>query len=645
MTTFEYIGMNAGYHGYDGQPSDGYASYASSPGCLNQASPSIGGQEYSQLLEAFTHSSFGDDAGSNPPLLYDHTIAYQHARPDVPVYAHDTLSPSSSFSGTGLQFAQGLRIHPAHYQVPQLPLTEQPNFSTVANLEEAAAAASRLPAYQPHALQHASIPHSRTPKPRSRRSTLDGAPHIASLTLSASNKSISTASTTSSSQNSPKTPLSAQGYEYSPAFQQQQQHYLSQNVYLPSKLNHSSASVPLAVEQEHAAHSHHRFPDMNPEHAHPPPSSVPLSQSQSRLSSAGLMDQVVSSRRALASPVEAGVERMQSFGDLYDTTTTTSAADEAKSIGSRISRSRSLTSTPPSTPARIGTLRSSRGAAIGLPASVAQAEDYSLQSPSSAGPHRTSSRRMQAMQSSFDTQGGSPGGASTALGRPTTLRRSTSEYSSHTPKGPREREAATSMGAGLDLTLPELPRQHDPAHTTQPGSMHPLHMTHIGGAGAGMVPEHAAVTAAAAGMTRAQSSPGYTSTLPRPASSADLSNTTSSSNNNSSFPAPSRRSTALSALQMSPLPPPSAQTATQMAALPPVSVSVSVPEALLALDQLSAFLSSQATLLYSNPKQPAHLALGTQEQCHTIDNIRRRIQLRLSSGLMSLSSASHVQEP
>lgn len=623
--------MNTGYHDYDhenaSQHLNNHAIYSALSGDCTKSSPT---QEYSQLLEAFTHSSFGDVRASGQSAYYDQNYEMPQVQPNIPSLHQENLASSNSPSSLDLEFAHGLRIHPAHFQAPQAKSVEHHGYSTVTDLEEAAAAASHLQPYkQQPGQQYTLTQHGSRP----RRLTFEGGSQLTSQPLSSSHHSLSTASTTSSSQNSPKTPLSAHNYDQSSALMQTYQHqYPVQNAYQPSEFsmpqqyhqhqhlfNDLSASLPSSFSQEYASHPHTRFVQTSADTLPTNMTSAPLSQSHSRLSSAGLMDQVVSSRRPIPSPSLPHAESMQSSGDTHKT----DYIDEAHGDQSRYPVSRSPTSTPPSTPARSGSTRLSRKPVAPFPASSSH-ESYPSQIISTAGPHRTPSKRILGIQSSFESSPHAvdPNDPSIVSQRPNTLRRSTSDYSSHTPKSSRRNAVLAGFGltSPVDMDLSKLKQQRTATHLAQELSAQSLDMT--------IAAADVKSQTAESGMTRARSSPGDATSIAMLAGSAGNNANTKTSSH------PSWRSSTTSALQMSPLPFVTQHSPSDVASTPPVSVA----EALLALDQLSAFLSSHAAVLYSNPQRPAHLALGTQEQCHSIENIRRRIKLSISNGLMSVYS-------
>lgn len=361
--------------------------------------------------------------------------------------------------------------------------------------------------------------------------------------------------------------------------------------------NPLSASMPPSMSQDSSS--------MYAQYAVPPtryPGSqsmaMSLSQSQGRLSNAGLMDSILASKRAVASPDIPQQEDMHSMRDVYQTS---ESGSRRNSKSSRSSRSR--TSTPPSTPARFGTLRASRSAA-----SVAKDGPVG-QTPSSVGPHRTPSKRVQALQTSLESPATIPGQPQ----RPNTLRRSTSEYGSQTPKTLRKLNTSTPL-ASLGLASPVDAESNALRHSLNPSVLQSAQR-----ARAAIVSGE--LDGTSIGMTRTRSSPGYVPNMARPHSSSESSNTGS---------AVSRRSSTLSSLQMSPLPIPQDSAALRLAPSP--NSAAHYATAYQAADALFAFLSAESVKIASNPNQPASLALGTHEQLHSIDALRSLINARLQPG-------------
>lgn len=232
---------------------------------------------------------------------------------------------------------------------------------------------------------------------------------------------------------------------------------------------------------------------------------------------------------------------------------------------------------------------------------------------------------------------------------------------SHTPKSNRKGStpAALTMSSGLASPAEMQLRAQQAAHFV---NMQPDQKARI----ANVEAELELTSANAATMMRAMSSPSYANNssnsifasstngqggagpISRPSSrdSADPSN-----NNNLNYNR-NRRSSTLSGLQMSALPSSAIGTTSlnnasdiysrqhqlhqsrKAASSSPVN-TVSYAEALLALDQVDAFLEGQAKQLNSAQNQQPALALGTQDQLRGIRDIRQRIQTRLANGIIS----------
>lgn len=450
--------------------------------------------DFNSLLESFTNSQYaGDDTlnSFNQPHS-GNFLPYQQSGP-APLFQQGAyVSPKTedspfapSQAGDVHPFDGGLRLQQNHFDaaVPPPPssyLTEQPTPNTVSRLEEAAA--------QHHTSVTAHQSYTGGIGRQSRSSTLsDGVP-IAGLSLDSPRHSLSTSST-SSPQNSPTTPVSGfslDGNVSSFAMQQQrsmghfpQRHAygkcqgLDQNV-TPIAGNPLSASLPPSYLHEsqpmHETYHYQHYPSATGHYLSRSIVSAPLVPSPSRLSSAGLMDQVVNSRRALASPLTGEVV---SFPP--------ATAIPSKTSGKMHGRSRSGTSaSPPSTPAR-SALRSSR-----RPGQVNDAPvmPVSEQTPSQAGPCRTPAK-------------------SSALNTPKRpdLRRT----ASHTPHG-SARSSPVAVGSA--------------------GHSSAAHLARLSGGGIELD------FAGSDSMTRSTSSPGWAltgSVGTRPSSSSSIASSTSGS--------------------------------------------------------------------------------------------------------------------
>lgn len=365
--------------------------------------------------------------------------------------------------------------------------------------------------------------------------------------------------------------------------------------YAPTPQPGTSALLSMSMPPSMAGAGHAQVPypgnqQTHTQHLNRAPTSLPLSQSVGRLSSAGLMDQVVSTRRPMVSPDPSSEAKPPVSSSKKE------ARQRRDSRSSRSSRSR--TSTPPSTPARAVTLRSSRAAS-----NAGQAgEDQGSQTPSSAGPHRTPSKRVQAALDS-----NAAAAQASVSQRPGGLRRTASEYGATTPKTAKKYSGSIEsggLGSPADMDSVIMRQQQSQAYTA---TMSALQRS----SGAATPTES---TSVGASMMRTRSSPGFAPTLARPASSGDAST------------AVPRRSSTLSGLQMSPMP------RATVAASPLPGQEVSYETAAAALDQIALFLNQQSALLAKDPNQDVRLAIGTFEQSQSIGDLRARVQARSSSG-------------
>ena len=554
----------------------------------------ISSPDFNSLLESFTNTQY---AGEETIGSYQ-----QHPGPgyhgqqrlgDVALphddfaagskYGEDPSADRSFFGSTGQNsvshsYHGGLRIHRDHVDLPMAPppssyLTEQPTPNTVSRLEEAAAHHASTSAHQSYT---GGIGR------QSRSSTLSDGVHMGNLSLDSPRHSLSTSSA-SSSQNSPTTPISAHSLDASASFSAQQQRSMSglQQAFAATKTHGShsqqgtldlSASLPPSLlHQGQYQYPHYPLAAVNP--ISRSVASLPLVPSPSRMSSAGLMDQVVSSRRALASPLAS---EMESFPAM---------SSSQQRVGKKHTRSRSgISTSPPLTPAR-GSLRSSRRS--GAQPSDADSTPIGYEpAPSRAGPHRTPVKAA-----------------------------------SGTPKRPDLRRTASHTPHGSRTSSPSLisPAQSDAIRGPLLASMsNSAHLARITGGGVGLD------FAGGSSMTRAASSPGWAASSTNAVRSASSSSSQASSTSGGQH---SRRSSQASALLMSPLThggSASAPAATAATSQLPISRA----EALQAVAHLRMYLAQQAVILQTIPPQSAATVIGTYEQAQAVEDLYRRLQAR-----------------
>lgn len=627
----------------------------------NGFSPSMGNQEFSALLDAFTNNNGGDDYSSSlfthqQPSAYFPSGSYDSFNP---AWTIGTDSQPSSFGQTDSSYspkssilssesgnqnmnmngADGFTMHPIQQNVNHFDSTtslynptdsysssHRPNSQTVPYLEAIAAAPSAaMSMSQSQSEQMSFNPQSsHLGRQDSTRSFLEG-PHLSGLTLNSPRNSISAGSSTpSSSQNSPTTPLSAYSVDPNLSFQSQQQIYMSQSQQGSAMMQHQpSTFIPYANGSQQNAQEYvagnalsmsvpASFSSRNA-----PYDSTARHQLQAsakphgRMSSAGLMDQIVSSRQVLVSP-NPEQENIQPFP----------ATKEKKGARSRASSKSKTSPTPPATPGRSGLRASKHGVdatqleTILSGHTTPTGENGPHQNPSSAGPHRTPSKRTLSYES-VPQQAVTP--AATTPRRPSTLRRT----ASHTPgsSSPHEYIAGGADGLASPANLHTSQRAQNAAQFALASAMGPAQKARIAASANLEFPTGTSSNS----MSRAQSSPGYAFT---PTSSQPASVPSIMSPNNASIDQAKRRSNTLTSLHMSPLGLSTNERSGVASVIP--THPVSFAEALLALDQVSTFLNHQASIISSRPNQTTHSVLGTYEQLQAIEDIKRRVQNNLS---------------
>lgn len=387
------------YNQNDGIFNAYYGNPASSPAMYAQG---ISSPDFNSLLESFTNPAYASDDSGNGSFGQQTATNYLQPSGSGPAFPYTAFGsagqspksePFSGFSANGPAadrpaFGDGLNIHQDHFKAKPAPppssyLTEQPTASTVSRLEEAAAL--QPPSVTAHQSYTGGIGR------QSRSSTLSDGVHIASLSLDSPRHSLS-ASSASSAQSSPATPMSGFALDGSgQSFALQQQRSMSQmaqnamtgKYFGPSHItdaNPLSASLPPSYVhhtqqmQDTYQYQHYPLTTVNP--LSRSVASAPLVQSPSRMSNAGLMDQVVNSRRALASPLSNDIDSFPS------------GAGVAKKASKKHGRSRSGTSaSPPLTPARSALRASKRSGAAGEIDTTTPSGNG--QTPSQVGPCRT----------------------------------------------------------------------------------------------------------------------------------------------------------------------------------------------------------------------------------------------------------------
>ncbi|KAK9899951.1 hypothetical protein P389DRAFT_5995 [Cystobasidium minutum MCA 4210] len=625
-------------------------------------SPTMGNQEFSALLDAFTNTSGGDDYSSSLFTGQQQNCAYfssgsydsfnpawtmgTDSQPSSFGQTDSSYSPKSSIvsSGSSNQNGDGnygrqlnsgqsnlgtFDATPSLYNpADSYSSSHRPNSQTVPFLEAIAAAPSTS---MPMSSSQSQVEHmpfnpqsSNLARQDSTRSFLEG-PHLSGLSLNSPRNSISAGSSTpSSSQNSPTTPLSAYSSDLNLSFHSQQQNYLAQSQQGGAMLHQQAANfIPYAngahqnTQKYVAGNALSMSVPASFSSRSTPYDSVPRSQLQTsakphgRMSSAGLMDQIVSSRQVAVSP---NPEKENMHPSLVP--------KEKKGVRSRASSKSKTTPTPPATPGRAGLRASKHGVdptqleTILSGHTTPTGETAPRQTPSSAGPHRTPSKRTLSYES-VPQQAITP--AATTPRRPSTLRRT----ASHTPgsSSPHEYIAGGADGLASPANLQASQRAQNAAQFALASAMGHAQKARIAASANLEFPSGAS----SGSMSRAQSSPGYALT----------SSFSQQPNNNVAMASPGmsyndqakRRSNTIS-LQMSPL-----STSTygpSSASSSNSNVPVSFAEALLALDQMSSFLNHQATFISSHSNQTMDNVLGTYEQMQAIDDLKRRVQNSLS---------------
>lgn len=506
--------------------------------------------------------------------------------------------------------------------------THRPNSQTVPYLEAIAAvpssSAMSMSATQSHLHaqpeQMAFNPQSsQLSRQDSTRSFLEG-PHLSTLTLDSPRNSVSAGSSTPSSSNSPTTPLSGYGTDTNLSFQHQQNTYLNQSQ--AGQYQPQTAFIPYAhgAYQARNVHVTHGGLSMSV------PASMPRNgyeqsarnQSQTsarphgRMSSAGLMDQIVSSRQVLASP---NPEQMESASQVP------SLSKESKKVlrSQASSRSKKKSPTPPVTPGRSSLRASKQGVDAGQLQTILSGHTTptgevsgTTQAPSSAGPHRTASKRTLSYEDA-PHHTVTPAAATTPR-RPSTLRRS----ASHTP-GATLDSPAILEGLASPAKVQASQRAQTAAQFAMASAMAPAQKARIAACANLEFPG-----GVSGGMSRAQSSPGYalsgSYSQQQPASGFAVSP-------NSTNDLAKRRSNTLTSLHMSPL-----GLSTSRSSEPSHSPDqpISFAEALLALDQIGSFLNHQSSIVSAYPNQSTDNILGTYEQLQSIEDLKRRVQNKLA---------------
>lgn len=670
MTTFDSV--MAQQHPYTSDSSfedfNGYSSYKpTSP--HTGFSPTMGNQEISALLDAFTGTS-GDDYGSSlftqqqPNAYFQSSNNYETFNPAWTMGTDSTpssfgqstnsgYSPKSSLLSSDSQrptgATDGFRIsqpqqnpnsfdtsNSMYASTESFPSAHRPTSQTVPYLEAIAAAPSSAMSMSYSQSQPEQMPFnphsSHLARQDSTRSFLEG-PHLSGLTLDSPRNSVSAGSSGhSSSQNSPTTPLSAYATDLNLSFQgQQQQKYLSQS---------QAAQQGQPQYQQQQQQQTNFIPYVNGAYQARPnyvagnalSMSVPASMSRTgyeqpawtqlqssarphgRMSSAGLMDQIVSSRQVLASPVPE---------QMMEQSNQAVPVKEKKGLRSRASSrsSKSKTSpTPPATPGRSGLRQSKHGVDAtqlhtilsGHTTPTAASPVGNRQAPSSAGPHRTPSKRTLSYES-VPQQAATP--AATTPRRPSTLRRT----ASHTPGSTLDNTFDTS-GLASPADLQASHRAQNAAQFAMASAMAPAQKARIAASANLEFPG-----GASGGMSRAQSSPGYAlSGSYSQQQVAPLQTPVSPSNPNDQA---KRRSNTLSSLHMSPMAA-SPRRGSDPAYSP--SHTVSFAEALLALDQITSFLNYQSSIMTPFSDQSTDNVLGTYDQLQHIEDLKRRVHNKLA---------------
>lgn len=626
-------------------------------------SPSIGNQEFSALLDAFTNAK-GEEHGSSlfaPSNLQSQSSPYfQSSSYDSfnPAWTMSSDSQPSSFgqstdssysprsnimsatsqgdAGAIESFNTGFtqqNINPfdtagAYSPAEGYVSTHVANSSTVPFLEAIAAApSSAMSTTKVQSQMHAQPEHtafdprsSHLSRQDSTRSFLEG-PHLSNLTLESPRNSVSAGSSTpSSSQNSPTTPLSAYSTDTNLSFQAQQQKHFAQNQ--TNQVQQQSAFIPYA-NSTYQVRSHYG-------NGNPLSMSVPASMSRSgyeqpvhsqlqasarphgRMSSAGLLDQIVSSRQVLVSP------NPEQPGNVSQATSLN--MDSKKGVRSRASsRSKKTSPTPPLTPGRSSLRSSKHGIDPGQLETILSGHTTptgeatgARQTPSSAGPHRTPSKRALSYEDAAP-QAITPATTNT-LRRPSTLRRT----ASHTPGATFDRSASFD-GLASPANLQASQRAQNAAHFAMASAMPPAQKARIA-ASANL--EFPGSTSGV--MSRAQSSPGYALSgafSPQESSSQTVASPDSAYNQSK------RRSNTLTALHMSPL---GLSTGQSSQPSPGTSQPVSFAEALLALDQITSFLNYQSSIITPYTTQSVDSVLGTYEQMQSIEDLKKRVHNKLA---------------
>ncbi|KAL7006603.1 hypothetical protein EMMF5_003769 [Cystobasidiomycetes sp. EMM_F5] len=531
----------------------------------------------------------------------------------------------------------------------------------------------------------------RRSKPSSRRSTLDGsAPQMSALSLNSPVGSMSTESSTSSLQNSPITPLSAYGYvvqgqaphtatrmlpTFSGQFQYAQQQPL--NVHrmsidsakleydhqayhhhqaplaasLPASFAHDPALVYSSMNMAHPRQQQHTIPfptqgdntaskmiSMPVQMTQSSASSVPLQQStRSRMSSAGLMDRIVSSREISLPPAATSPETIEGIMHTTDLTArsmppSTSSSDASTS--SRTSRSSSSKSaTPPTTPARTGGSRITRSSASKQTPTQTQTTPTAQfsQTESLAGPHRTPSKRNLSAMASTDfnrPSGFSPAVPVDARSTKTPQRPGIRRTASHTPQSSRPGSAGNIRLQAMSNAVSASPYdQQFPSRLSSADYGQPVMQafeTHL------VEEVH---NNDSSSILRTQSTPGLLQDRP----SSSLQNALGAT---SMLPVTRSRRAGTLSLQMSPLSAPSTSSSPQEHVSAPPSPMASFADALNALNVLSNFLAFQSTR--TNTVQPNEPALGTPDQHQAISDLRYRVQMRMSGSAPPLSAARNI---
>lgn len=626
---------------------NGYSSYKpTSP--PTGFSPSMGSQEFSALLDAFTNTP-GEDYSTSlftqqqQPTYFQSSSNYETFNPawtmgtDLQTASfsqnQSSYSPKSNLHSSGartsMDAADGFQItQPQHNTntfdatAEAYPSSHRPNSQTVTYLEAIAAAPSSemtMSMSQAHSEQMPFNPQSsQLGRQDSTRSFLEG-PHLSSLTLDSPRNSVSAGSSApSSSQNSPTTPLSAYNSDLNLSFQNQQQKFLSQ----------SQTSQQQGYQQQqqtnfipYANASYQARPNFVAGNAlsmsvpasmsHTPYEQVPRSQLQSsarphgRMSSAGLMDQIVSSRQVVVSPNPEQMEGPQL------------AHRDKKGRRSRASSKSKTSPTPPATPGRTATRAFKNGVDAGQLETILSGhttptgETSAKQTPSNAGPHRTPSKRTLSYES-VPQQATTP--AATTPRRPSTLRRT----ASHTPGSTLDTPAMFD-GLASPANLHASQRAQNAAQFAMASAMAPAQKARIAASANLEFPG-----GSSSGMSRAQSSPGYalSAGFSQQQSGAQISMSPSTVNEQAK-----KRSNTMTSLHMSPIG--GSVNRPRDPSLSP-NHAVSFAEALLALDQVSSFLSYQSSIITPYSNQSMDNVLGTYEQLQAIEDLKRRVQNKLA---------------